>query len=76
MTDWRSLIIVLALFGVLLSAFATERFRPCADGDQACRERAPWYTFPVARMLSQMQGQSSIRTKTPPGAVTDASPLP
>jgi hypothetical protein len=76
MTDWRSIIIVLALFGVLLSALATERFRPCPDGDQACRESAAWYTFPVAPMLSQMQGQSSIRTKSKPGAVTDATPFP
>jgi len=76
MTDWRSIIIVLALFGVLLSALATERFRPCDEGDQACRARAPWYTFPIARMLSQMQGQSSIRAKSKPAAVTDASPFP
>jgi hypothetical protein len=76
MTDWRSFIIVLALFGVLLSALATERFRPCDEADQACRERAPGYTFPIARMLAQMQSQSSIRAKTKPGAVTDASPVP
>ncbi|HEY2754247.1 MAG TPA: hypothetical protein VGJ01_00720 [Pseudolabrys sp.] len=76
MTDWRSFIIVLALFGVLLSALATERFRPCAEDDRACRDRAPWYTFPIARTLSQMQGPSSVRIKSRPGAVTDASPLP
>jgi hypothetical protein len=76
MTDWRSIIIVLALFGVLLSALATERFRPCPDSDQACRESAPWYTFPVARVLSQMQGPSLVRTKTPPAAITSATPSP
>jgi hypothetical protein len=76
MTDWRSFIIVLALIGVLLSAFATERVRPCAEADQACRARAPWYTFPIAQTLSEMQGQSSLRTKSKPGAVTDASRFP
>ena len=76
MRDWRSFIIVLALFAVLLSALATERFRPCGDGDQACRERAPWYTFPIARMLNEVQGQSSIRAKSKPNTVTDAVPVP
>ena len=78
MSDWRSLIIVLALFAVLLSALATERFRPCADTDQACRDRARWYTFPIARVLSQMQMQqpSSTQAKSPPETVSVASPLP
>ena len=79
MSDWRSFIIVLALFAVLLSALATERFRPCTEGDQACRERAPWYTFPIARVLSEVQGQSSVRAKSPTAAqgnVSFASPLP
>jgi hypothetical protein len=72
MSDWRSFIIVLALFAVLLSALATERFRPCTEGDQACRERAPWYTFPIARVLSEAQGQSSVRAKSPPAAEAGA----
>jgi hypothetical protein len=76
MSDWRSFVIVLALFAVLLSALATERFRPCTEGDPACRERAPWYTFPIARTLNDVLGQSSIHAKSKPGAVTDAVPLP
>lgn len=76
MSNLRSLIIVLALFAVLLSALATEGFRPCADNDHACRGRTAWYTFPVARVLSQMQEQSSIHAKTPPATLSVASPLP
>ena len=76
MTDWRSIIIVLALFGVLLSASATEHVRSCAESDKACRERAPWYAFPIARMLDQVKGQSSLRTKTAPAVITSATPFP
>jgi hypothetical protein len=76
MSDWRSLTIVFALFAVLLSALATERTRPCTDTDQDCHGRTAWYTFPIARVLSQMEEPSSTRAKSPPETVNVASPLP
>jgi hypothetical protein len=76
MSDWRSLIIVLALFAVLLSALATEGGRPCAGNDPACRARPAWYTFPIAQVLTQMQmqEQSSAYAKQPTAALSAASP--